>query len=59
MDIRMRGIRSSRHCTKAGVKTEMSEATAADLAAGQHIQVWGISSGSSLKATQICIVKVA
>ena len=42
-----------------GARAEMSEATAADLAAGQHIQVWGSSSGSSLKATQICIVKVA
>ncbi len=42
-----------------GARAEMSEATAADLAAGQHIQVWGSSSGSGLKATQICIVKVA
>lgn len=42
-----------------GARAEMSEATVADLAAGQHIQVWGSSSGSSLKATQICIVKVA
>ncbi len=42
-----------------GARTEMSEATAADLAAGQHIRVWGSSSGSGLKATQICIVKVA
>ena len=42
-----------------GARDEMSEATAADLADGQHIQVWGSSSGSSLKATQICIVKVA
>lgn len=42
-----------------GAKAEMSAATAADLAAGQHIQVWGSSSGSGLKATQICIVKVA
>lgn len=42
-----------------GARDEMSEATAADLAAGQHIQVWGSSSGSGLKATQICIVKVA
>ena len=39
--------------------SEMSEATAADLASGQFIQVWGSSSGSGLKATQICIVKVA
>ena len=42
-----------------GVISEMSEATAADLASGQFIQVWGSSSGSGLKATQICIVKVA
>ena len=42
-----------------GARAEMSAATAADLAAGQHIQVWGSSSGSGLKATQICIIKVA
>ncbi len=42
-----------------GSRSEMSEATAADLASGQFIQVWGSSSGSGLKATQICIVKVA
>ena len=42
-----------------GDRSEMSEATAADLASGQFIQVWGSSSGSGLKATQICIVKVA
>ena len=42
-----------------GAGSEMSEATAADLASGQFIQVWGSSSGSGLKATQICIVKVA
>lgn len=42
-----------------GARFEMSEATAADLAAGQHLRVWGSSSGSGLKATQICIVKVA
>ena len=41
-----------------GARFEMAEATAADLAAGQHIQVWGSSSGSGLKATEICIVKV-
>ena len=41
-----------------GARFEMSAATAADLAAGQHIQVWGSSSGSGLKATEICIVKV-
>ena len=42
-----------------GARSEMSEATAADLASGQFIQVWGSSSDSGLKATQICIVKVA
>ena len=41
-----------------GARSEMSEATAADLASGQFIRVWGSSSGSGLKATQICIVKV-
>ena len=42
-----------------GARSEMSAATAADLASGQFIQVWGSSSGSGLKAPQICIVKVA
>lgn len=42
-----------------GARYEMSAATAADLASGQFIQVWGSSSGGGLKATQICIVKVA
>ena len=42
-----------------GARSEMSKATAADLASGQFIRVWGSSSGSGLKATQICIVKVA
>ena len=42
-----------------GARSEMSETTAADLASGQFIRVWGSSSGSGLKATQICIVKVA
>ena len=42
-----------------GARSEMSEATAADLASGQFIRVWGSSSDSGLKATQICIVKVA
>ena len=41
-----------------GAGSEMSEATAADLASGQFIRVWGSPSGSGLKATQICIVKV-
>ena len=42
-----------------GARSEMSEAAAADLASGQFIRVWGSSSGSGLKATQICIVEVA
>ena len=42
-----------------GARSEMSEATASDLASGQFIKVWGSSSGSGLKATRICIVKVA
>ncbi len=42
-----------------GARFEMSEATAADLASGQFIRVWGSPSGSGLQATQICIVKVA
>jgi len=42
-----------------GARSEMSEATAADLASGQFIRVWGSPSGSGLKAIQICIVKVA
>ncbi len=37
----------------------ITEATAEDLASGQFIRVWGSSLGSELKATQICIVKVA
>ena len=41
-----------------GARSEMSEATAADLASGQFIRVWGSPSGRGLKATQICIVKV-
>ena len=41
-----------------GARSEMSEATAVDLASGQFIRVWGSPSGSGLKATQICIVKV-
>ena len=42
-----------------GARAEMSEATAADLVSGQFIRVWGSPSDSRLKATQICIVKVA
>lgn len=41
-----------------GDRSEMSEATAADLSSDQLVQVWGNSSGSELTATQICIVKV-
>ncbi len=41
-----------------GARAEMSEATAADLTSGQFIRVWGSSSGSGLKATQICIIEV-
>lgn len=41
-----------------GVRFEMSEATAADLTSGQFVKVWGNSSDSGMKATQICIVKV-
>ena len=42
-----------------GARFEMSAATAADLASGQFIAVWGSSSSSGLKATQICIIEVA
>lgn len=38
--------------------SEMSEATAADLKSDQMVMVWGSSSESGWKATQICIVKV-
>lgn len=41
-----------------GATFEMEEATAADLAAGLSIAVWGSGSDSEIKATQICIVKV-
>lgn len=41
-----------------GDRSEMSEATAADLSSDQLVQVWGNSSDSGLTATQICIVKV-
>ncbi len=37
-------------------RSEMSTATAADLQSGHFIKVWGSSSGSGLKATQICIL---
>ena len=38
--------------------SEMSEATVADLKSNQTVMVWGSSSESGWKATQICIVKV-
>ncbi len=41
-----------------GARSEMSEATAADLAENQLVKVWGSSSGDALDAVQICIVKV-
>lgn len=41
-----------------GARSEMSEATAADLSSDQLVQVWGSSSDSGWTATQICIVKV-
>lgn len=41
-----------------GARTEMSAATAADLASGQLVNIWGSSSNGVLKATQICIIKV-
>lgn len=40
-----------------GARFEMSEAAASDMAEGQFVRVWGSSSGGSLNATQICIVK--
>lgn len=40
-----------------GARSEISEATAEDLTAGQDVQIWGSSSGEGWKATQICIVK--
>lgn len=42
-----------------GARAETAEATAADLASGQYIQVWGSLSDSGLKADRICIVEVA
>ena len=41
-----------------GARSEMSEATAADLAEGQGVKVWGSPSGETLDAAQICIIKV-
>ena len=43
---------------EGGARYDLSEATAADMATGQSINVWGSYSGSSLEATRICIVKV-
>lgn len=41
-----------------GARSEMSEATAADMAEGQSIQVWGQSLGEEWAAEQICMIKV-
>lgn len=41
-----------------GARSELSAATAADLASGQFVHVWGSPSGSGMKATRICITKV-
>jgi len=41
-----------------GASSELSEATAADMESGQMVEVWGSFSGDSLKAVQICIIKV-
>ena len=41
-----------------GARSEMTEATSSSLVADQLVEVWGDSSGSELKATQICIMKV-
>ena len=41
-----------------GDRSEMSEATAADLESGQLVKIWGSASDDGWKATQICIVKV-
>lgn len=43
---------------EGGARYDLSEATAADMATGQFINVWGSYSGSGLEATRICIVKV-
>lgn len=42
-----------------GARSELSAATSASLSSGVQVQVWGTSSGGGLKATQICIIKVA
>ena len=41
-----------------GDRSEMSEATAADLESGQLVKIWGSASDDGWKATQSCIVKV-
>ena len=41
-----------------GARSELSAATAVDLASGQFVHVWGSPSGSGMKATRICIIKV-
>lgn len=41
-----------------GARSEMTEVTSSSLATDLLVEVWGDSSGSELKATQICIVKV-
>jgi len=41
-----------------GASSELSEATAADMESGQMVEVWGSFSCDSLKAVQICIIKV-
>lgn len=43
---------------EGGARYDLSEATAADMATGQFINVWGSYSGCGLEATRICIVKV-
>lgn len=42
-----------------GARSELSATTSASLSSGVQVQVWGTSSGGGLKATQICIIKVA
>lgn len=43
---------------EGGARTEMSGADAADLESGQLVQIWGTFSEDSLKADQICMIKV-
>lgn len=44
---------------EGGARFEMSEATAADLACGQLVEVWGSDWDGCVEASQICIVKIA